>query len=166
MERIHYIIGIVVFIILSCAALGDQVLTRSERIVALTILGEARGEGEDGMYAIACVIEKRMQESTVNHTAAEVCLQPYQFSVWNAGKGKVKKESQLYGLWKSKSKDYARQLARVVCDKDKNLQHSVIGYANHYHRYDASPSWTKKVKPVAKVKNHYFFKLPWASNKK
>jgi len=166
MERYNYIIAIIIFLIICALSSADEPLTRNERVVALTILGEARGEGVNGMYAVACIIERRMQESTVNHTAAEVCLQPWQFSVWNAGKGKVKKESQLHYLWESKSKDYARQLARVVCNKDKDLQHSVIAYANHYHRYDAKPSWTKKVKPVAKVKNHFFFKLPWASNKK
>tara|TARA_R100000808_G_C2136835_1_gene145077 strand:+ start:388 stop:888 length:501 start_codon:yes stop_codon:yes gene_type:complete len=166
MERIHYIIGIIIFLIISVTAAADEALTRDERVVALTILGEARGEGENGMYAVACVIEKRMQESTVNHTPAEVCLQPSQFSIWNAGRGKVKKESQLYYLWESKSKDYARQLARVVCDKDKNLQHSVVGHANHYHTHSAKPSWSRGAKPVAKVGKHRFFKLRWASNRK
>ena len=166
MQRIHFIIAIIIFLIISLSAAGDEVLTRNERIVALTILGEARGEGVNGMYAVGCVIEKRMQESTVNHTPAEVCLQPSQFSIWNAGKGKVKKESQLYYLWESKSKDYARQLARVVCDKDKNLQHSVVGHANHYHTYSVKPSWSRRAKPVAKVGNHLFFKLRWASNTK
>ena len=166
MERIHYIFAIVVFLIICATASGDEALTRNERIVALTILGEARGEGVNGMYAVGCVIEKRMQESTVNHTPAEVCLQPSQFSIWNAGKGKVKKESQLYYLWQSKSKDYARQLARVVCDKDKNLQHSVVGHANHYHTLSTKASWSRGAKPVAKVGNHLFFKLRWASNTK
>ena len=34
-------------------------LTEEQRIVAMTILGEARGEGEAGMYAVACVIAQR-----------------------------------------------------------------------------------------------------------
>ena len=166
MERIHKIIGVVIFLLFTFAAAGDEALTVDERIVALTILGEARGEGKAGMYGVACVIEKRLQESKVKHTPVEVCLQPLQFSVWNAGKGKVKKESDLYYLWESSSMPFARKLAREVCNKDITLQHSVVGHANHYHRYDAKPSWSKKVKPVAKVGEHYFFKLPWASNRK
>ena len=33
-----------------------------EEIVAITILAEARGEGKRGMYAVACVISKRIKE--------------------------------------------------------------------------------------------------------
>ena len=43
-------------------AAADEVLTKDERIVALTILGEARGEGKLGMYAVACVIQQRSCE--------------------------------------------------------------------------------------------------------
>ncbi len=172
MNRIHCIIGIVIFIIFTCAAAGEakdeKNLSFNERVVALTILGEARGEGHQGMYAVACVIERRIKESSVNHTAAEVCLQPSQFSIWNAGKGKVKKESQLDYLWEVKCDIvmYAKTLARHVCSKELTLRHSVVANANHYHRYDISPSWSRKAKPVAKVGDHYFFKLPWASNRK
>ena len=83
---------------MTMAAHADQALTLEERTVALTILGEARGEGQLGMYAVACVIQKRSQER--NLTPAKVCLEPWQFSIWNAGQGKVKKESELYYLWK------------------------------------------------------------------
>ena len=49
---------ILTLVIIGCAsALADEVLTRDERIVALTILGEARGEGRCGMYAVGCVIQ-------------------------------------------------------------------------------------------------------------
>ncbi len=176
-EAKHIIIGLFLFFLLAGAAAGkenDIDLTKGEKIVALTILGEARGEGRSGMYAVACVIEKRIQESTVKHTAAEVCLQSWQFSVWNAGKGKVKKESQLHYLWESKSKDYAILLARIVCDKDKDLQHSYVRNANHYYAMDLKPppSWTVDpktkllIRPVSKHGKHLFYKVPWASNRK
>ena len=35
---------------------SNQSLTREEKIVAITILAEARGEGEKGMYAVGAVI--------------------------------------------------------------------------------------------------------------
>ena len=85
MERIHLLIGVLVWLIFVVAASGDEALTQDERIVALTLLGEARGEGSNGIYAVACVIQKRARERY--KTPAEVCLQPYQFSIWNAGKG-------------------------------------------------------------------------------
>jgi hypothetical protein len=52
-----------------------------EETVAITILAEARGEGKSGMYAVACVISQRAKER--KKSAAQVCLQPWQFSCWN-----------------------------------------------------------------------------------
>jgi spore germination cell wall hydrolase CwlJ-like protein len=140
-------------------AVADEVLTRDERIVALTILGEARGEGKKGMYAVGCVIQKRASER--NLTPAKVCLQPWQFSIWNAGKGKVKKESELYYLWKSPSKMYARQLARAIC-QGKELDQKFTVHANHYYstKYmKKKPYWTKGKKAVKVIGNHVFYRL-------
>ena len=135
---------------------ADQVLTVSERVVALTILGEARGEGKMGMYAVACVIQKRSLERAL--TPAKVCHEPWQFSIWNAGRGKVKKESELYYLWKSKSMMYARQLARHVCRSDIKLIDITEG-ADHFMRIDCNPDWVKEKKPVTIIGNHKFYRL-------
>ena len=106
-NRIQKVVGCLLIGTPLYTANADEVLTYGERIVALTILGEARGEGKRGMYAVGCVIQKRASER--NLTPAKVCLQPWQFSIWNAGGGKVKKERELYYLWKSPSKLYARE---------------------------------------------------------
>ena len=55
--------------------------TKAEKIVAITILAEARGEGNKGMYAVAAVIAQRSNERKV--TPSQVCLQRLQFSCWN-----------------------------------------------------------------------------------
>ena len=135
--------------------LADQVLSRDERIVALTILGEARGESARGMEAVGCVIQKRMDEG--NMSASQVCLKPWQFSIWNAGKGKVKKEHELYYLWKSPSMKAAREIARKVCRHGMNQE--ITGGANHYCTIKANPYWTKGQKPVKIIGNHKFYKL-------
>ena len=56
-------------------------LTRETKVIAITILAEARGEGHRGMYAVAAVIAQRAFER--KRTPKEVCLKPYQFSCWN-----------------------------------------------------------------------------------
>ena len=61
-------------------------LTREHKIVAITILAEARGEGNKGMYAVAAVIAQRSFER--KRTPEQVCLKPYQFSCWNGKKMK------------------------------------------------------------------------------
>ena len=153
-------------LLVAFSAVADEVLTRDERVVALTILGEARGEGKKGMYAVAWVIQKRASER--NLTPAKVCHQPYQFSIWNAGKGKIKKESDLYYLWKSPSKMYARELDRVVC-QGKELKQRVTGGANHYYAkwqkkdgkmiLTKKPYWTKGKKATKVIGNHIFYQL-------
>jgi spore germination cell wall hydrolase CwlJ-like protein len=147
---------------------ADQVLTADERVVALTILGEARGEGKMGMYAVACVIQKRSIERSL--TPAKVCHEPWQFSIWNAGRGKIKKESELYYLWKSKEMMYARQLARALCSGKKFCQ-DTTGSANHYCTLKTKPYWSFKkvkmngkivkvaIKPVKIIGNHKFYNL-------
>ena len=68
-------------------ALGDEVLTRDEQIVAATLLGEARGEGRCGVYAVGCVLQQRSINR--NLSPAEVCLQNDQFSCWEIGGKKL-----------------------------------------------------------------------------
>ena len=166
MNKIKYIL----ISLLACASVAkaDQVLTYEERIVALTILGEARGEGKVGMYAVGCVIKKRTL--TKNLSPAKVCLQPWQFTVWNAGQGKVKKESELYYLWKSPSMQYARKLARDVCKQDWSLRDITRG-ADHYCTLKTEPYWAFKIvvengeetkrpiEPVVIIGNHKFYNL-------
>ena len=60
---------------------NNATLTRETKIIAITILAEARGEGQGGMYAVAAVIAQRAHER--GQTPKEVFLKPYQFSCWN-----------------------------------------------------------------------------------
>ena len=142
---------ITLILLTASVANADQALTQSERIVALTILGEARGEGKCGMYAIGCIIQKRALERKI--TSAKVCLQRKQFSVWNG-----KKENDLYYLWKSKSTPYARELAKAIC-QGKKLDQNFTGNANHYCTLKCKPYWTKGKKPTKIIGNHKFYKI-------
>lgn len=165
--------GMALYAILSFAAYtaaADEALTPDERIVALTILGEARGEKKLGMYGVACVIQERSIKRKL--TPAQVCQQPWQFEVWNAGKGKIKKEKELWFLWRAplSVSQYARQLARHLCKGDA-LVRSTVGNANHYCTLQTKPYWAYKtvtingkkkktaIKPVAIIKNHKFYRL-------
>jgi len=140
--------------------LADQVLTPSERIIALTLLGEARGEGEGGIFAVACVIQRRSWEKKI--TPAQVCLEKEQFSPWNGvdnqGNYRLKKERELYHLWDSKHMMYARRLARCVNRKNTVLMDTTNG-ANHFCNINSNPKWTKGIKPVKIIGKHKFYKL-------
>lgn len=54
------------------------------RLLAATVWGEARSEGEDGMRAVAHVMLNRVGDR-FGHNLETVILTPWQFSVWNRG---------------------------------------------------------------------------------
>ena len=81
--------------------------TKAEKIIAITILAEARGEGEKGMYAVAAVIAQRANERKL--TPSKVCLQRLQFSCWNG-----KQFKDIEHLLKVPQAKYALLLARNV----------------------------------------------------
>ena len=123
--------------------------TKAEKIVAITILAEARGEDTKGMYAVAAVIAQRANERKL--TPSQVCLQRLQFSCWN---GKSVKD--LEHLLKVPQAKYALLLARNV----SLLSREYVGFANHYHNNKIkTPYWAKGKKPVKVIGNHLFYKL-------
>ena len=130
---------------------ADQVLTVNERVVALTILGEARGEGKIGLFAVACVIQKRSANRKL--TPAKVCLEDSQFDTWTG-----KRERDLWHLWKSKEMAYARKLATYL-HKDNVLLFDITNGADHFCTITTHNYWTKGRKPVAIIGKHKFYKL-------
>ncbi len=125
-------------------------LTRETKIIAITILAEARGEGEAGMYAVAAVIAQRAFER--KRTPSAVCLKKWQFSCWNG-----KRLKDLEHLLKVPQARYALALARNI----KLLSRDYVGFANHYHAtwMKKKPYWTKGEKPVKVIGQHAFYKL-------
>jgi spore germination cell wall hydrolase CwlJ-like protein len=119
-------------------------------VVALTLLGEARGEGIEGMAGVASVIQTRMVER--NQSASQVCLAPKQFSFWNGG---VSESTKRKLLATAQGKN-ALHLARLVCS---NKMPDIVNGANHYHTLQVFPKWSRGVKEVALIKNHKFYRL-------
>ena len=157
---ITIVIGIVVLnilgsILVSTAFAAEQPLTKDEQTVALTLLGEARGEKQAGLYAVGCVIQKRSLERKL--TPAQVCLQPKQFSCWNDRKYMDTMRRLLEA--NTEQAKYAKLLARSICKGDRLVQ-SFTGEANHYHATYVTPYWSKKFKPTKRIGNHIFYKLP------
>lgn len=131
-------------------------LNYDQKIIALTILAEARGEGNMGMYAVACVIQQRSIERKM--TVMEVCLAPSQFSCWN-GKGNIaSKMEDKKNLFAAPQAEYAAQLARVIWG-NQALERKVIGNANHYHTTDVNPKWSKGKDATVTIKHHKFYRL-------
>jgi spore germination cell wall hydrolase CwlJ-like protein len=123
----------------------DSDKDKSNKIIAATILAEARGEGKAGMYAVACVIQQRATNKDIS--ADKVCLQAKQFSCNNNG--------VQYSLLKLPEAEYAMYLAENI----KRLDLTFVGNATHYHTKSVTPNWSKGKTPTKELRNHKFFKL-------
>lgn len=129
-------------------------------ILARTLWGEARGEGEKGMCAVACVVINRVrvaQEKSSywwGDTVRDVCQKPYQFSCWNNNDPNREK------LEKLSSKDPAFKKALNIARR------YVLGFGNditfgatHYHADYVKPYWVKSLEKTAVVGRHIFYKI-------
>jgi len=125
-------------------------MTAEILVIALTLLGEARGEGFEGMAGVASVIQTRAIER--KQTPTQVCLAPKQFSFWNGGVSEAKKQE----LLKNPQAHNAICLAKLVAEK---RMPDVVHGANHYHTLQVSPKWSKGEKPIALIHNHKFYRL-------
>ena len=146
-------------------------LNMHEKIIACTILLEARGEGNQGMYLVAGVVAQRMLIRGLHPTT--ICRQKWQFSCWNSGKT----VADCKHLLKTKEATYASLLARALNMSYKNRLLIDVNYtrqADHYYSkkmMKTPPYWAFEtvwkdgreikipIKPVAIVGNHVFYKL-------
>ena len=145
----YFVITFWVFFLIGVC--GAAELTQRE-VVAMTILGEARGEGKAGMYAVATVINQRAINR--NKTPKAVCLKAWQFSCWNKKDPNRKKLPTL--LKTHPMRHYAITLAQNIMKLDRPYTKN----ADHYINKDSrKPSWLRDVKPVRVIGNHSFYKL-------
>jgi spore germination cell wall hydrolase CwlJ-like protein len=119
-------------------------------IITLTILMEARGEGQEGMHAVASVIWNRSLER--KQPFWQTCLAKNQFSCWNQPVHPTK----IKELVESPQAHLAWNMAIAMISRQ--FKDSTNG-ANHYHALSVTPSWSKGRTPIKIVRNHIFFKL-------
>ncbi len=129
-------------------------------VLARTIWGEARGEGEPGMVAVACTIRNRVSDSRWPGNYPDVCLQPKQFSVWNEGdpnRARVVKVTTNDPMF-AKALSIAAEVMfyRMADDPTYGANHYVT---NELFRGRRRPSWAKPEEISAHIGHHVFFKL-------
>lgn len=139
--------------------LGGLILNREHQIdvVARTLWGEARGEGDDGMVAVANVIMNRVKSpiSWWGATPGTVALKKWQFSVWNDNDpNRVLIENVT-----DDDPQFARalQIAKMAVEGDLP---DLTGGATHYHTPAVNPPWASSpnVKFIKTIGNHRFYR--------
>ena len=144
----------ILFAVILLSGFAQTINAQSDqRIVAETLLGEARGEGQAGLYAVACVIQARVNDKRWPSTGRKGCLQSNQFDYWNA-KRQRRTCTNIFG---SKHASYAMTLAKAIVAR-KQLKDITRG-ANHFVGPGSNPKHIRGKKPVFIYKRHRFYKL-------
>lgn len=122
-------------------------------VMAQTIWGEARGETNEGKYAIAHVIKNRFDSKKwfSADTLEGVCKKKWQFSCWNDGDPNKEKMEQ---LTHGDIKDFVDIANNVL-----NGHHdSNVGKSTHYYAdYIKEPDWAEGKTPITKIGVHHFY---------
>lgn len=130
--------------ILACA------LKAQAGIIADTLYLEARGEGEHGQRAVATVIYNRAQNT--GKTFEAVCLQPFQFSCWNASK--TRKITP-----KTRSDTKAYELCLAIEKELLTGNFELLGEWTHYYNPRlCNPKWAQDGQSKTQIGNHIFLK--------
>ena len=144
----------------------DITLIPDLHVGAVTVLLEARGEPTLGQVAVAQAIKNRATDlkSRWPRTWRGVCTQDKQFSCWNVGDPNRTIGLQIVTALAhngplGKYGDPFRGALWLVEMVDAGHGRDVVKGANHYHRVDVAPWWSKGLKPVVIIGNHMFFTL-------
>jgi len=123
-------------------------------VVARTIWGEARDQGEQGMTGVGCVILNRSRmRGWMGNTPREVCLKPYQFSCWNpTDPNRVKMltlspEDPQYGI-----------ALRIANEIIRGTLPDITGGADSYQVHGTGAYWAKTLKPIASIGDQDFYR--------
>lgn len=122
-------------------------------VMAQTIWGEARGESDEGQYAIGHVIKNRFDSNKwfSADSLEGVCKKKWQFSCWNEDDPNKEKMEK---LTQEDIKDFI-EIANNVLDGSKE---SNVGKATHYYAdYIKEPKWAEGKTPIIKIGTHSFY---------
>ena len=115
----------------------------SFRCMMETLYHEARGEGVQGIEAVASVVMNRARQA--NKSVCSVVYERKQFS-W---------------VFVTKDKRMKGNIMDVLVVTNKALNGYLVditGGATHYHATYVKPRWAKHLKRTVKIINHIFYK--------
>ena len=123
-------------------------------IVARTIWGEARGEGDTGMQAVADVIVNRVANPGWWGTDfISVCLAPSQFSCWNAGDP----NATLAASVTADDPAFADALQIASAAVAGTLPDITGGATSYFNPAGGIPSWAASMTETAQIGHHVFY---------
>lgn len=132
-------------------------------VMARTLYGEARNQGQEGIEAVACVIMNRVRAEKwftgyiviagkKLPSVSETCLKRAQFSCWNHG------DPNLDIIKSVTTNDKIFSNCMVVANKAINgLLEDFTNGATYYHTRNCQPEWAKGHIPCYECGAHLFY---------
>jgi N-acetylmuramoyl-L-alanine amidase len=138
---------------------GERGFTETDlQYLAVTMWGEARGEGIDGMRAVGHVILNRAESASYDNSVRAVVMRPWQFSVWNTGDPTRPRLERLINGWQPVGRDgemwlIAQAIAREILE---NRSTDPTNGAVYYHADYVSPNWSRNA-IGSQIGGHVFY---------
>lgn len=129
-------------------------------VLARTMWGEARGEPDPGMAAVAHVVLNRAAaQRWWGRAVIDVCKKPWQFSCWNAGPSRQKLlEVSASNRQFAHATGLAAQLLAMQPQERARID-PTAGATHYYARaLTQPPAWARGRTPCARIGGHDFFK--------
>jgi len=127
--------------------------------MALTMWGEARNQGEEGMRAVGHVIANRRAAKTHGTYVTDTVSAAWQFSCWNKNDPNrammlaiedLPEGGAAHRQWLAAKRIAAEVLAGRSADP--------TGGALFYHTTAVHPAWSRGITPVTQIGDHLFFR--------
>jgi spore germination cell wall hydrolase CwlJ-like protein len=127
--------------------------THDTQMLAKTAIGEARGEGDEGMRAVMHTVMNRLSGLPHGSSISDVVLAPKQFSAWNAGNPN---REFMENVNLDENESLIDMAEKVISKRDLDP----TGGATHYFAPGEieAPGWAGKMEKTATVGGHEFFK--------
>lgn len=131
--------------------------------LARTMWGEAQGEGDTGLAAVAHVVLNRVDAARWwGRDVVGVCRKPWQFSCWNSNdpvNPRVRAVTAADAIF-ARALEVAGQLLRLQREThDERVRLDPTGGATHYHSSRIPPPrWARGHPTCARIRNHLFYR--------
>ncbi|MGZ8349626.1 MAG: cell wall hydrolase [Allosphingosinicella sp.] len=126
--------------------------------MALTMWGEARGDGEAAMRAVGHVIENRQRAARDGAFVTDTVSAAWQFSCWNPGDPNLAAMQNVDRLRAGSREQQMWQAARRIAEEIMAGQsEDPTRGALFYHTAAVAPAWSRGIAPVARIGRHLFF---------
>lgn len=129
-----------------------------QEIMAKTLWGEARNQGQTGMYAVACVLVNRVNSGVTwwGNTLRTCALKPWQFSCFNKNDPNRPKLIEVTDI----DPQYAQALDIAADAINGGIADITNGATSYFDsRMDHAPVWAVGKTPCAKIGEHLFYKI-------